>query len=64
MGIGGWAKAFGNEVAVSVIADRVCHHCSMINITSRSYKLKDLPTEKRKGSNSRQLKMAEIHWCA
>lgn len=42
VGIGGWAKVFGDEVAASAIADRVCRHCSMIKITGRSYRLKDL----------------------
>ena len=46
--IGGWAKVFGDEVAASAIADRVCHHCSMIKITGRSHRLKDLPAEKRR----------------
>lgn len=46
--IRGWAKVFGDEVAASAIADRVCHHCSMIKITGRSYRLKDLPAEKRR----------------
>lgn len=48
VGIGGWAKVFGDEVAASAIADRVCRHCSMIKITERSYRLKDLPAEKRR----------------
>ena len=48
VGIGGWAKVFGDEVAASAIADRVCHHCSMIKITGRSYRLKDLPAEKKR----------------
>ncbi len=48
VGIGGWAKVFGDEVTASAIADRVCHHCHMIKITGRSYRLKDLPVEKRK----------------
>ena len=38
----------GDDVAASAIADRVCHHCTLIKITSRSYRLKDLPAEKRK----------------
>ena len=33
VGIGGWAKVFGDEVAASAIADRVCHHCHVIKIT-------------------------------
>lgn len=48
VGIGGWAKVFGDEVAASAIADRVCCHCSMIKITGGSYRLKDLPAEKRR----------------
>ncbi|WP_283171716.1 IS21-like element helper ATPase IstB [Curtanaerobium respiraculi] len=48
VGIGGWASVFGDEVAASAIADRVCHHCTMIKITGRSYRLKDLPADKRR----------------
>lgn len=48
VGIGGWAKVFGDEVAASAIADRVCHHCHVIKITGRSYRLKDLPAEERR----------------
>lgn len=48
VGIGGWAKVFGDEVAASAIADRVCHHCHMVRITGRSYRLKDLPAETRR----------------
>ena len=49
VGIGGWGNVFGDEVAASAIADRVCHHCSMVKITGRSYRLKDLSAEKRRG---------------
>lgn len=48
VGIGGWAKVFGDEVAASAIADRVCHHCHVIKITGRSYRLKDLPADDRR----------------
>lgn len=48
VGIGGWAKVFGDEVTAGAIADRVCHHCTLIKITGRSYRLKDLPSEKRR----------------
>lgn len=48
VGIGGWAKVFGNEVTAGAIADRVCHHCTLLKITGRSYRLKDLPVEKRR----------------
>ena len=46
VGIGGWGKVFGDEVAASAIADRICHHSKIIKITGRSYRLKDLPMEK------------------
>ena len=36
---------FGDEVAASAIADRVCHHCVMVKITGRSYRLKDIPVD-------------------
>jgi DNA replication protein DnaC len=49
VGIGGWANVFGDDVAASAIADRVCHHCTLIKITGRSYRLKDLPADKRRG---------------
>jgi DNA replication protein DnaC len=48
VGIGGWARVFGDDVAASAIADRVCHHCTLIRITGRSYRLKDLPSERRR----------------
>ena len=47
VGIGGWSKVFGDEVTAGAIADRVCHHCTLIKITGRSYRLKDLPADKR-----------------
>ena len=48
VGIGGWSDVFGDDVAASAIADRVCHHCTLIKITGRSYRLKDLPADKRR----------------
>lgn len=47
VGIGGWGKVFGDDVVASAIADRVCNHCHVIKITGRSYRLKDLPCERR-----------------
>ena len=47
VGIGGWAKVFGDEVAASAIADRICHHCHIVRITGRSYRLKDIPVERK-----------------
>ena len=40
---------FGGDVAASAIADRVRRHCTLIKITNRSYRLKDLPADKRRG---------------
>lgn len=48
VGIGGWANVFGDDVAASAIADRVCHHCTMVKITGRSYRVKDIPSERRR----------------
>ena len=36
---------FGDAVTASAIADRVCHHCTLMKITGRSYRMKDLPLE-------------------
>ena len=47
VGIGGWAKVFGDEATASAMADRVCHHCRIIRIAGRSCRLKDLPVERR-----------------
>ena len=48
VGVGGWARVFGDEVAASAIADRLCHHCRMIKMTGRSYRLKDLPADSKR----------------
>ena len=47
VGITGWAKVFGDEEPASAIADTICHHCHVIRITGRSYRLKDVPTERK-----------------
>ena len=36
---------FGDAVTAAAIADRVCHHCTMLKITGRSYRMKDLLAE-------------------
>lgn len=41
--VGRWADVFGGAVTASAIADRLCHHCALIRITGRSYRLKDVP---------------------
>ena len=42
MPVGQWGDVFGDNVTASAIADRLCHHCTLIRITGRSYRLKDL----------------------
>lgn len=42
VGLGGWADVFGDAVTANAIADRLCHHCTVIKITGRSYRMKDL----------------------
>lgn len=43
--VGGWGEVFGDKVTASAIADRLCHHCAVVKITGRSYRLKDLPAD-------------------
>ena len=38
-------KVFGDPVVASAIADRLCHHCTLLRITGRSYRMKDLVPE-------------------
>ena len=40
--VGQWGDVFGGNVTASAIADRLCHHCTLVKITGRSYRLKDL----------------------
>ena len=40
--VGRWGDVFGSNVTASAIADRLCHHCALIKITGRSYRLKDV----------------------
>lgn len=41
--LGGWAAVLGDPVKANAITDRLCHHCTHIKITGRSYRMKDLP---------------------
>lgn len=52
VGIGSWGKVFGDPVVASAIADRVCHHCTVLRITGRSYRTKDLLPEERGGESA------------
>ena len=47
--VGLWADVFGDAVTAAAIADRVCHHCTMLKITGRSYRMKDLLAEAADG---------------
>ena len=40
--VGRWGDVFGSNVTASAIADRLCHHCALVKITGRSYRLKDV----------------------
>lgn len=42
VGVGRWGEVFGDGVTASAIADRLCHRCTILRITGRSYRLKDL----------------------
>ena len=46
-GISSWGEVLGDTVKAGAIADRACHHCTMMKITGRSYRLKDLPVERK-----------------
>ena len=52
VGIGAWAKVFGDPVVASAIADRLCHHCTVLKITERSYRTKDLAPDRDAGSGA------------
>ena len=47
VGIGAWAKVFGDPVVANAIADRLRHHCTVLKITGRSYRTK---TSRRTGT--------------
>lgn len=40
--VGRLDDVFGSNITASAIADRLCHHCALIRITGRSYRLKDV----------------------
>ena len=52
VGMGAWAKVFGDPVVASAIADRLCHHCTVLKITGRSYRTKDLAPDRDAGSGA------------
>ncbi|MDN0056588.1 ATP-binding protein [Collinsella ihumii] len=52
VGIGAWAKVFGGPVVAGAIADRLCHHCTVLKITGRSYRTKDLAPDRDAGSGA------------
>lgn len=52
VGIGAWAKVFGDPVVASAIADRLCHHCTVLKITGRSYRTKGLAPDRGAGNGA------------
>ena len=54
-GIERWTNVFYDGVTSSAIADRLCHHCTVVRITGRSYRLKNLNpddfSERRRGGD-------------
>ena len=42
VGMGSWARVFGDPVVASAIADRLYHHCHIIRMTRRLFSTKDL----------------------
>ncbi|WP_072415136.1 ATP-binding protein [Collinsella phocaeensis] len=52
VGIGAWAKVFGDPVVASAIADRLCHHCTVLKITGRSYRKKGLAPDRDAGNGA------------
>lgn len=37
-----WGEVFGDSIIATAIIDRLVHHSSVIKITGRSYRIKDL----------------------
>ena len=52
VGIGAWAKVFGDPVVASAIADRLCHHCTVLKITGGPTRTKDLAPDRDAGSGA------------
>lgn len=53
VGVGRWGEVFGDGVTASAIADRLCHRCTILRITGRSYRLKDLTEDDRRTPEER-----------
>lgn len=47
VGMGSWAKVFGDPVVASATADGLCRHCHLTRMTGRSYRTKDLAPQDR-----------------
>lgn len=41
-----WAQVFGDPVIVTAILDRLLHHCVVVNIKGKSFRLKDYEAKK------------------
>ena len=51
--VGQWGDVFGSNVTASATADRLCHHCALMRITGRSYRLKDKAVGAEDGKEER-----------
>jgi hypothetical protein len=49
-----WGKLIGDVPAATAILDRFLHHAEIIQITGRSYRLKDQAVQKGKSDESRK----------
>lgn len=47
VGMGSWAKVFGDPVVASAMADGLCHRCHLTRMTGRSYRTRDLAPQDR-----------------
>ena len=52
VGMGAWAKVFGDPVVANAIADRLRHHCTVLKITGRSYHTKGLAPDRDAGNGA------------
>ena len=47
VGMGSWARVFGDPVVASAIADGLCHRCHIIRMTRKPFSTKDLAPQDR-----------------
>jgi len=54
-----WGKLIGDVPSATAILDRFLHHAEVVTITGKSYRLKNRPTTKARGSNGTCQEQAE-----